>query len=70
MDINEKIGQIADMLDQDEGSLTPETLLEDIGWDSMGMLAVIALAKGNGKTVTGAQVNEFKTVADILNAAF
>lgn len=70
MDINEKIEQIADMLDQDAGSLTPDTLLEDIGWDSMGMLGVIALAKKNGKTVTGAQANDFKTVADILNAAF
>lgn len=34
------------------------------------MLSVIALAKTNGKTVTGAQVRAFETVGDIINAAF
>jgi acyl carrier protein len=44
--------------------------LDEIGWDSMGMLSVIALAKTNGKTITGAQVRAFATVGDILSAAF
>ena len=68
--MNEKLEQIADMLDQDASALTPETQLDEIGWDSMGMLSVIALAKTNGKTITGAQIREFKTVGDILSAAF
>ena len=70
MNEQEKLDSIADMLDADAGSLTMETRLDEIDWDSMGMLSVIALAKTNGKTVTGAQVRAFETVGDIINAAF
>lgn len=66
----EKLDKIADVLDADAGSLNPETRLDEIGWDSMAMLSVIALAKTNGKTVTGAQIRSFETVGDILGAAF
>ena len=66
----EKIEKIADMLDQDAGALTPQTNLDEVGWDSMGMLSVIALAKTNGKPITGAQVRAFATIDDILQAAF
>lgn len=68
MNEQEKIDRIADVLDVD--GLSMETRLDEIGWDSMGMLSVIALAKANGKTVTGSQIREFKTVADILRATF
>lgn len=66
----EKIDRLADVLDQDSGVLNAETRLDEIGWDSMGMLSVIALAKSNGKTITGAQVRAFETVGDILQTAF
>ena len=66
----EKIDRLADVLDQDSGALKAETQLDEIGWDSMGMLSVIALAKSNGKTITGAQIRAFETVGDILQAAF
>ena len=66
----EKLERIADVLDQDAASMRPDTRLDEIGWDSMGMLSVIALAKTNGKTVTGAQVRSFETVGDIVDAAF
>lgn len=66
----EKIDRLADVLDQDPGALKAETPLDEIGWDSMGMLSVIALAKSNGRTVTGAQIRAFETVGDILQAAF
>ena len=66
----EKIDKLADVLDQDPSALTMGTPLDTIGWDSMGMLSVIALAKTNGKTITGAQIRAFKTVDDILSAAF
>ncbi len=66
----EKIDRIADVLDQDVGTLTLDTQLDTIGWDSMGMLSVIALAKTNGKTITGAQIRAFETIGDILQAAF
>ena len=66
----EKIDRLADVLDQEAGALKAETQLDEIGWDSMGMLSVIALAKSNGKTITGAQIRAFETVGDILQAAF
>ena len=66
----EKIDRIADVLDQDSGALKAETQLDEIGWDSMGMLSVIALAKTNGKTISGAEIRAFETVGDILNSAF
>ena len=66
----EKIDKLADVLDQDSGALNAETRLDEIGWASMGMLSVIALAKSNGKTITGTQIRAFETVGDILQAAF
>ena len=66
----EKIEHIADILDQDAGALNPDTQLDEIDWDSMGMLSVIALAKANGKSIAGKEIVQFKTVGDILNAAF
>lgn len=66
----EKLDRIADVLDADAGVLTASTELDEICWDSMGMLSVIALAKTNGKTIAGAEIRAFKTVGDILNAAF
>lgn len=66
----EKLERIADVLDQDAGSLSAETQLDTVGWDSMAMLSVIALAKTNGKTISGAQIRAFETVGDVLQAAF
>ena len=70
MDDGDKLEKLTDVLDVEEGALSANTLLDDIDWDSMGMLSVIALAKSNGKTITGRQVREFKTVGEILQAAF
>ena len=66
----EKIDRVADVLDKEPGSIGANTRLDEIGWDSMGMLSVIALARANGRTVTGAEVRAFETVGDILGAAF
>lgn len=66
----EKLDKIADVLDVDAGTLSVKTRLDEIGWDSMGMLSVIALAKTNGKTITGTQVRAFLTVGEILDSAF
>lgn len=70
MNEQEKIDKIADILDVDTDKIMVDTRLDEIGWDSMGMLSVIALAKANGKTVTGAQIRSFETVGEILNVAF
>lgn len=66
----EKIDRLADVLDQDAGALNAGTRLDEIGWDSMGMLSVIALANSCGKSISGAQIRAFKTVGDIIQAAF
>lgn len=70
MNEQEKLDRIADILDVDAGSLSVGTRLDEIGWDSMGMLSVIALAKTCGKTITGTQIRAFETVGDIVKAAF
>ena len=61
---------MADVLDCDSGAITAETRLDEIGWDSMGMLSVIALARANGKVITGTQIRTFEKVGDVLQAAF
>lgn len=66
----EKIDRVADVLDKEPGSIGADTRLDEIGWDSMGMLGVIALARANGRTVTGTEVRAFETVGDILGATF
>lgn len=66
--MNEKIEKIADALDWDASSITPETRLDELQWDSMAMLTVIALARTAGKTVSGTQIREMETVGDIIAA--
>ena len=70
MSEEEKLDRLADVLDMDAGSLKAETRLDEIGWDSMGMLGVIAIAKANGKRISGAEVRAFETVGEIVKAAF
>ena len=62
----EKIEKLADALDWDSSSMTPETHLDEMQWDSMAMLTVIAVARAAGKSVSGAQLRDMKTVADVL----
>lgn len=61
---NEKIDQLAEVFETNDFSA--ETKLDDLNWDSMGMLTVIAIAKTGGKVVTGAQVRAAQTVGDLL----
>ena len=65
----EKLEALADALDRDVVEVSPETNLTALGWDSMAMLGVIAMAKARfGKKIAGAQIREFETVQDILSA--
>ena len=64
---DEKMDTLAEIFDRDAAELSPDVKLDDIGWDSMAMLSVIAMAKTRfNKKITGAQIREFKTVQDIL----
>lgn len=69
MTIEEKIALLEDMLELDNGSLRPETVLAEIDeYDSMAKLSLIVLMDDEfGKKLTGEQIREFKTVQDILD---
>ena len=66
----EKIALLEDMLELDEGTLTPDTLLSSIDeYDSMAKLSLIVLFDEEcGRKLTGEELRTFKTVGDILSA--
>lgn len=66
MSEQENIEALAEIFEKDAGGITKETKLEDLGWDSMSMLSVMAVSKAHGKGMTGAQVRELVTVGDVL----
>lgn len=66
--MNEKLAKVVDALDWDAAAVTPETRLDELTWDSMAMLTVVALARAEGKTVTGDQLRAMVTVGDLLAA--
>ena len=65
----EKIALLEDMLELDNGSLNPETVLAEIEeYDSMAKLSLIVLMDDEfSKKPTGEQIREFKTIQDILD---
>ena len=63
----EKLDTLAEIFDCDAGELKPETRLDEIGWDSMSMLSVIAMAKARfDRKIASAEIRGFTTVQDIL----
>ena len=67
MEREEKLDLLAEVFDRAPGTLTPETRLDELGWDSMAMLSVIAVVKARfGRKIPGAELRAFETVADIL----
>ena len=68
MDLKQKLALIEEVLDADEGTLTPETDLEELeGWDSIaGLSLIVMLDEHFNKTITGKEIKAMKTVADIL----
>lgn len=69
MDISKKLALLEDMMELDEGTLTPETALEEIEeWDSLAKLSLIVLVDEEcGKQLTGDQIKAFMCVKDILD---
>ena len=65
----EKIKLIEETLELEENALTSETLLADVAeYDSMAKLSLIVLCDDEfNKKLTGEQIQEFKTVQDILD---
>jgi len=64
----EKIELLEEMLELDEGTLSPETVLADLDeWDSIAAISFIALVDDEfDKSVKGADIRSFVTVADAL----
>lgn len=66
MDNETMLEEIADIFDVDVEEITAETSLDDLEWDSMAMLGVMALAKAHGNSVSGETIRGMRTVADIM----
>ncbi len=69
MSREEMLKELEEMLEMDEGSLEETTLLQDLEeWDSVARLSLIVLFEEElNKELTGDEIKEFHTVADILN---
>ena len=65
MNEQEKMEALFEIFETED--FTSESALDTLQWDSMAMLSVMALVKNNGKSVTGQQMREMKTVSDILD---
>ena len=64
----DKIALLEDMLELDEGTLSPENELASIEeYDSMAKLSLIVMCDEEfGKKLTGEQLLKFSTIQDIL----
>ena len=65
----EKIAKLEETWELDEGTLTEDTVLEDVeAFDSMGKLSLIVLCDDEfSKKLDGETIRGFKTVKDILD---
>lgn len=65
----EKMAMIEETLELDEGTLTEDTLLDDIEeYDSLGKLSLIVLCDDEfNKVLSSDIIKGFKTVKDILD---
>jgi acyl carrier protein len=65
----EKIAMLEEVLEIDNGTLTPDMKLEDVeSYDSMAKLTIIVMMDDEfNKKLTGEKLLEFKTVGDILD---
>lgn len=68
MSEQEKIETLAEIFDCDATEVTPDKPLDELAWDSMAMLSVIAMVKSRfDRKLPGVEIRGFKTVQDILN---
>jgi acyl carrier protein len=59
--------QIDELLEKDPGTLQGPEALEDVGWDSLGIISFIALVDENLEyTVRPKELAQCKTVEDLL----
>lgn len=64
----EKMEQLAEVFDVELSSLSSQTALDTLHWDSMAMLSVIAVLKNQySKKVSGSELRAMRTIQDILD---
>lgn len=67
MNQKEFFALLEDILEIDEGSLTPETDLQAVGWDSLADVSFIAAVDSQlGMTLDPNHLSQSKTVQDLL----
>lgn len=63
----EKIAMLEEMFEAEPGSLSPDTALSTLPWDSMVKLTFLALINERfGKKMSGADIKMFKSIQDVL----
>lgn len=69
MNCKEKLVKLEEVMDMEEGTLTPDDVLADMScWDSMTRLSLIVMMDDEfSKTLSGDMIRSFKTVQDILD---
>lgn len=69
MDTKEKLATLEDIMELDEGTLSPEMSLDDIEeWDSLAALSyVVMMGDEFKKKISGKEIRAFQTVQDILD---
>lgn len=69
MEIKEKLAALEDIMELDEGTLAPETRLEEIEeWDSLSALSfVVLLGDEFDRKISGQEIRAFETVQDMLD---
>lgn len=67
MDNSKKIELLAELFEVEESEIVPEKTLEELHWDSMNMLGLIALFKSEMNIkLEVAKLRSFRTVNDIF----
>ena len=69
MELKEKMELLEEIMDVEEGTLTPESELAEVDeWDSLSKLALMAEVKKRGnRRLSTEEILNFKTVQDIID---
>ena len=68
METKDKLALLEDIMELDEGSLTPETRLDELDeWDSLSALSfVVMLGDEFNRKISGQEVRAFERIQDML----
>lgn len=68
METKEKLALLEDIMELDEGTLTPETKLDELDeWDSLSALSfVVMLGDEFHRKISGQEVRAFERIQDML----